>query len=62
MLAMTWLKIIMKHYDGLCYKIYRSSLPPSKTDSVESIFQHRLRLGFLYFLNKKVCNFDILST
>ena len=60
MLAIIWFEIIMKRYDDLCHKISRSSLP-LKTDSVDIIFQHRMRLGFLYFLNKKVCNFDILS-
>ena len=42
----------MKHYDQLCHKISRSSLS-LKTDSVDIIFQHRLMLGSLYFLNKK---------
>ena len=59
MLAIIWLEIVTKRYDELCHKISRRSLP-LKTDSVDIIFQHRLRLGSLYFLNKKVCNFDIL--
>ena len=42
----------IKRYDELCHKISRSSLP-LKTDSVEIIFQHRPRLGSLYFFNKK---------
>ena len=52
MLAMIWLEIVTKRYDELCHKIYRSSLP-LKTDSVDIIFQHTLRLGSLYFLNRK---------
>ena len=60
MLAIIWLEIVTKRHDALCHKISRSSLP-FKTDSVEIIFQHRLRLGSLYFFNKKVCNSDILS-
>ena len=52
MLAMIWLEIVTKRYDELCHKISRSSLP-LKTDSVGIIFQHRLRLGSLYFLNRK---------
>ena len=47
-----WLEIVTRRYDEFCYKISRSSLPV-KTDSVDIIFQHRLRLGSLYFLNKK---------
>ena len=52
MLALIWLEIVTKHYDELCHKISRSSLT-LKTDSVDIIFQHRLRLGSSYFLNKK---------
>ena len=52
MLTIIWLEIITNHYDELCHKITRSSLP-LKTDSVDIIFQHRLRLGSLYFLNRK---------
>ena len=59
-LEIIWLEIVAKRYDELCHKISRSSLP-LETDSVDIIFQHRLRLCSLYFLNKKVCNFDILS-
>ena len=51
-LAIIWLEIVTKRYDELRHKISRSSLP-LKTDSVDIIFQHRLRLGSLYFLNKK---------
>ena len=36
----------------VCHKISRSSLP-LKTDSADNIFQHRLRLGSLYFFNRK---------
>ena len=50
----------MKRYDELYHKISRNSLP-LKTDSVDIIFQHKLRLGSLFFLKKKVGNFDILS-
>ena len=39
-------------YDELCHKISRSTLS-LKTDSVEIIFHHRLRLGSFYFFNKK---------
>ena len=60
MLAIIWLEIVTKRYDELCHKNSRSSLP-LKTDSVDIIFHHRLRLGSLYFFNKKVCNLDILS-
>ena len=51
-LAIIWLEIVMKRYDELCHKISRSSLP-LKTDSVDIIFQHRMRLCSLYFINKK---------
>ena len=51
-LAIIWLEIVTKSYDELCHKISRSSLP-LKIDSVGIIFQHRLRLGSLYFFNKK---------
>ena len=51
----------MKRYDELCHKISRSSLPLT-TDSVDIIFQDRLGMDSFYFLNKTVCNFDILST
>ena len=47
-----WLEIVTKRYDELCHKISRSSLP-LKTNSVDIIFEHRLRLGSLYLLNKK---------
>ena len=52
MLAIIWLKIVTKRYDKFCHKISPNSLP-LKTDSVDLIFQHRLRLGSLYFFNKK---------
>ena len=52
MLAIIWLEIVTKRYDEICHKITRSSLS-LKTDSVDIIFQHRLRLGSLYFLNNK---------
>ena len=48
MLAIIWLEIVTKRYDELCHKISRSSLP-SKKDSLDIIFQHRVRLGSLYF-------------
>ena len=51
MLAIIWLEIIAKLNDELCHKISRSSLP-LKTDSVDIIFHHRLRLCSLYFLTK----------
>ena len=60
MLVIIWLEIVTKRYDELCHKISRSSLP-LKTDSMDIMFQHRLRLGSLYFFDKKFCNFDILS-
>ena len=53
MLAIVWLEILTKRFDELCHKISRSSLL-LKTDSVEIIFQHRLRLGSPYFFNKKM--------
>ena len=56
---MIWLEIVTKRYDEFCHKISRSSLPLNK-DPMDIIFQHRLRLGSLYFCNEKVCNFDIL--
>ena len=46
-------EIVTKRYDEICHKIYRSALL-LKMDSVDIIFQHRLRLCSLYFLNKKV--------
>ena len=52
MLVIICLEIVTKRYDEFCHKISQSSLP-LKTDSVDIIFQHRLRLGSLYFLNKK---------
>ena len=55
-----WLEIITKHYDELCDKISRSSLP-LETDSVDIIFQHLLMHDSLYFFSKKMLNFDILS-
>ena len=51
MLATIWLKIVTKRYDELCHKISRSSLP-LKTDSMDIIFEHRQRLGSLYFFNE----------
>ena len=51
-LAIIWLEIVTKRYDKLCHKISRISLP-SKMDSVDIIFQHRLMLGSIYFFNKK---------
>ena len=51
------IEIVTKRYDELCHKISRSS-SPLKMDSVDIIFQHRLRLSSLCFFNKKVCNFD----
>ena len=48
MLAIIWLEIVMKRYDELYHKISRNSLP-LKTDSVDLRFQHKLRLGSLYF-------------
>ena len=50
--AIIWLEIVRKRDDELCHKISRSSLP-LKTDSVDIVFQHRLGLGSLYFLNEK---------
>ena len=51
-LATIRLEIVRKRHNELCHKISRSSLP-LKTDSMDIIFQGRLRLGSLYFLNKK---------
>ena len=47
-----WHEIVTKRYDELCHRISRSSLP-LKTDSVDIIFQHKMRLCSLYVLNKK---------
>ena len=58
-LAIIWLEIVRKRSGELFHKISRSSLP-LKTDAVNIIFQHRLRLGSLYFFIKKVCKFDTL--
>ena len=60
MLAIIWPEIVKKCYNKLCDNIYRSSLP-YKTDSVTIIFQHMLKQCSLYFLNKKLLNFDISS-
>ena len=46
-----WLGIVRKHYDELCDKISRSSLP-LETDAVDIIFQHMLRHGSLYSFAK----------
>ena len=56
MLAIIELEIVTKHYDELCDKISRSSLP-LETDSVNIIFQDRLRHGSLYFFNKTILEF-----
>ena len=50
--------MVTKPYNELCHKISRSSLP-LETDSVDIIFQHRLRLGSLYFLNEEMSVFLI---
>ena len=47
-----WLEMVTKRYDDFCHKISRSLLP-LKTDLVDIVFQHRLKLGSLYFFNKK---------
>ena len=49
MLAIIWLEIVTKVYDELCHKISQSSLL-LKTDSVDIIFQHRLRSRFSVIL------------
>ena len=61
-LAMIWLEIEKKRYNEVCENIYRTSLP-YKSDSVNTIFHHMLRLGVLlfFFLKKEFLNIDILS-
>ena len=61
MLAIIWLEIIMKHYDELCHKISRSSLPLKQTQWTLLYISTQAEAGFSLLLNKKVCNFDILS-
>ena len=46
MLAIIWPEIVKKRYHELCHNIYRGSLL-YRSDSVNVMFQHMLRLGSL---------------